>query len=39
VWAWLVFGLILLYLALVPDPDGRTWINYVRDGIGAQRRR
>jgi hypothetical protein len=39
IWAWLVLALLLLYLFLVPDPDGRTLTDYLRDGIGAGRRR
>jgi hypothetical protein len=39
VWAWLVFALLLLYLCLVPDPDGRTFTDYLRDGISVGRRR
>lgn len=36
VWAWTLVLMIILYVCLVPGPDGKTAIDYVRNGIGPR---
>ena len=37
VWACTVVGLIFVYLVFVPDPDGRTLLDSIRDKFGRRR--
>jgi hypothetical protein len=37
VWTCCVVGLIVVYLAFVPDPDGRTMLDSIRARLGRRR--